>query len=63
MLLTWRGRICNLQTTSDAHPIKPPIMKTYLYDFDPLKPYFYVVNEAVLMSTYNRYFEHKYEKY
>ena len=41
------------------------IMKTYHYNFDPLKPLFYIVKlgEAVLMSTHNLSFEQKYEKY
>ena len=52
-------------------------MKTYLYNFDPLKPHFYMVKrgftgayiiflisaQAVLMSTHNLCFEQKYEKY
>ena len=55
------------------------ITKTYLYNFDPLKPHFYIVKlgftgvyiiflisyfcEAVLTSTHNLCFEQKYEKY
>ena len=66
------------------------ITKTWLYNFDPLKPHFYIVKlgftevhiiflfllktidcgsrsnrlgEAVLTSTHNLCFEHKYEKY
>ena len=45
------------------------ITKTYLYNFDPLKPYFYIVktgfffDEAVLPSTNNLCFEQTYEKY
>ena len=48
--------------------------KTYLYNFDPLKPHFYIaklgfsgvyiifLSEAVLTSTYNLCFEQKCEK-
>ena len=55
------------------------ITKTCLYNFDPLKPHFYIVklgitgvyiifliaaeNQAVLTSTHNLCFEQKYEKY
>ena len=53
------------------------ITKTYLYNFDPLKPHFYIVKlgftgvyifflfllKAVLTSTHNLCFEQKYEKY
>ena len=47
------------------------ITKTCLYNFDPLKPHFYIVKlgftgelaEAVLTSTHNLCFEQKYEKY
>ena len=49
---------------------KGSITKTCLYNFDPLKPHFYIVKlgftglyEAVLTSTHNLCFEHKYEKY
>ena len=51
------------------------ITKTCLYNFDPLKPHFYIIKlgfrgvyiifliSAVLMSTHNLCFEQKYEKY
>ena len=53
------------------------VTKTCLYNFDPLKPHFYIVklgftgvyisflllDEAVLTSTHNLCFEQKYEKY
>ena len=53
------------------------ITKTCLYNFDPLKPHFYIVKlrftgvyiiflisaQAVLTSTHNLCFEQKYEKY
>ena len=51
------------------------ITKTYLYNFDPLKPHFNIVKlgftgvyiifvtSAVLTSTHNLCFEQKYEKY
>ena len=38
------------------------ITKTYLYNFDPLKPYFYIVKlgfTGVLTSTHNLWFEQK----
>ena len=59
--------------------LKLPITKTCLYNFDPLKPHFYIVKlgftgvyiiflisaqkQAVLTSTHNLRFEQKYEKY
>ena len=54
----------NLSSAESAQSIT----KTYLYNFDPLKPHFYVVKlgftgEAVLTSTHNLCFEQKYEKY
>ena len=38
------------------------ITKIYLYNFDPLKPYFYIVKLG-FTGVYNLCFKQKYEKY
>ena len=44
MLPTRRGSNPQpLDLKSDAHPTEPPITKTRLYNFDPIKPHFYIV--------------------
>ena len=51
--------------------------KTYIYNFDPLKPHFYIVKlgftglyiifliiaQKQILNTHNLWFEQKYEKY
>ena len=49
---------------NNCSPFSYYITKTCLYNFDPLKPHFYIVklDEAVLTSTHNLRFEQKYKK-
>ena len=59
--------LCEKIGSRDAMLHLCPITKTCLYNFDPLKPHFYIVKlgftEAVLTSTHNLCFEQKHEKY
>ena len=70
-------KLCYLYRLSTGF-VNYSITKTYLYDFYPLKPHFYIVKleftgvyiiflisaqQAVLKSTHNLCFEQKYEKY